>query len=87
MSDEIQKVYYSVSEAAEDVGVLTSAIRFWDDEYDVIKKRTKTNARQITVNELMLFHKIKTLAKFMNKYGVQAVLDGDIQIKVNPDIL
>jgi DNA-binding transcriptional MerR regulator len=85
---ETKKIHYTVSEAAKDVGVATSAIRFWDDEYGIIKTRTpKGNSRKITIKELMVLHKIKTLGKFMNKNGIKAVLDGDIQIKVNPEIL
>ena len=88
MSDEIKRVYYTVGEAAEDLGEATSAVRYWDDEYGIIKTRKeKGNKRQITVKELMTLHKIKTLTKFMNKDGIKAVLAGDIQIKVNPDLL
>ena len=88
MKEEIEKVYYTVREAAKDVGVAPSSIRFWDEEYGIIKARkSSNNSRKITVKELMLFHKVKTLRKFMNKDGVKAVLDGDIQIKVNPEIL
>ena len=88
MEHETEKVYYTVMEAADDVGVLPSSIRFWDDKYDVISKRSnKGNRRQITPKELLVFHKINTLMKFMNNDGVGHVLKGDIKIQVNPEIL
>ena len=87
MSDKVKKIYYTVGEAAKDIGIYGSKIRYWDDEYNVIKDRTKGNLRKITVKELMLLHKIHTLTKFMNSTGVKAVLEGDIQLKVNPEIL
>lgn len=87
MSEEIDRKYYSVQQAAEDVGVAKSKLRYWDDEYNIVNKRNQADARKITVKELLVFHKVKTLRKFMNKRGVQAVLDGDIQIQVNPKLL
>jgi DNA-binding transcriptional MerR regulator len=87
MNDEIERVYYTVQQAAEDVGVQGSKIRFWDDQCDIIKKRNDKNNRKISVKELLVFHKIKTLRRFMTMNGVKAVLEGDVQIKVNPDIL
>ena len=87
MSAEIEKVYYNVKEAAKDVGVTPSNIRYWDDRYHIVEKRGKNDKRFISVKELLVFHKINTLRKFMNLDGIDAVLRGDINIQINKELL
>ena len=36
---EIEKRYYTIGEVADDLGVATSLIRFWESEFDIIKPK------------------------------------------------
>ena len=36
---EIEKKYYTIGEVADDLGVATSLIRFWEGEFDIIKPK------------------------------------------------
>ncbi|MCH8331849.1 MAG: MerR family transcriptional regulator [Bacteroidetes bacterium] len=61
---EIQKLYYSIGEVAEMFEVSTSLIRFWENEFDVLKpKKNKKGNRQFTQNDItnlkLIFHLVK----------------------------
>jgi len=58
-SKEIGKLYYRIGEVAEIFNVNTSLIRFYENEFDVIKPhRNKKGNRLFTQNDVDNFHKI-----------------------------
>jgi len=74
---KIEKVFFSISEVAEMLGVSTSLIRFWDKEFTIIKLQknkkgnrmfTKENIQQLKV----IYHLVKE--KGMTLKGAEALL-------------
>ncbi|MFM2135603.1 MAG: hypothetical protein RL021_1003 [Bacteroidota bacterium] len=61
---EIEKLYYSIGEVADMFGVNTSHIRFWSNEFDVIRPATnKKGNRLYTRDDIENFRKIYHLVK------------------------
>ena len=61
---EIGKLYYRIGEVAEMFGVNTSLIRFYENEFDIIKPhRNKKGNRMFTRNDVDHFHMIFHLIK------------------------
>ena len=61
---EITKKYYTIGEVAEQFGVATSLIRFWESEFDIIKpKKNRKGNRQFTNEDIesvrLIFHLVK----------------------------
>jgi len=61
---EIEKKYYTIGEVADQFGVATSLIRFWESEFDIIKpKKNRKGNRQFTKEDIesvrMIFHLVK----------------------------
>ncbi len=61
---EIEKRYYSIGEVAEDLGVATSLIRFWEGEFDIIKpQKNRKGNRQFTKTDIdnvkLIYHLVK----------------------------
>ena len=61
---EIEKKYYTIGEVAEELGVATSLIRFWEGEFDNIKpKKNRKGNRQFTKEDLqnvkLIYHLVK----------------------------
>lgn len=60
----IKKVYYRIGEVAEMFGVNISLIRFWENEFDIIKPfRNKKGNRFFTQSDVDNFHIIYHLVK------------------------
>ena len=61
---KIEKVFYSISEVADLFGVNTSKIRFWENEFDILKphKNAKGN-RMFTKEDIenlkLIYHLLK----------------------------
>ncbi|MBS1951371.1 MAG: Transcriptional regulator, MerR family [Cytophagales bacterium] len=83
---EIEKLYYSIGEVAEQFNVAPSLIRFWESEFDIIQpKKNRKGNRQFTKEDIesirTIYHLVKqkgfTLqgAKEMLKNDSQAVKD------------
>ena len=50
---EIQKKYFTIGEVADELGVATSLIRFWEGEFDIIKpKKNRKGNRQFTQDDI-----------------------------------
>ncbi|MFY0598445.1 MAG: MerR family transcriptional regulator [Cyclobacteriaceae bacterium] len=50
---EIEKKYFTIGEVAEELGVATSLIRFWEGEFDIIKpKKNRKGNRQFTKTDI-----------------------------------
>jgi len=61
---EIGKLYYRIGEVAELFGVNTSLIRYYENEFDIIRPhRNKKGNRLFTQNDVDNFHKIFHLIK------------------------
>jgi DNA-binding transcriptional MerR regulator len=74
---KIEKVFYSISEVADMFGVNTSNIRFWENEFDILKphKNAKGN-RMFTKDDIenlkIIYHLLKE--KGMTIRGAQKKL-------------
>ena len=60
----IEKKYYTIGEVAEELGVATSLIRFWEGEFDIIKpKKNRKGNRQFTPEDIknvkLIYHLVK----------------------------
>ncbi len=61
---KIEKLYYSIGEVANMFGVNTSLIRYWENEFDVIKpQKNKKGNRFFTQKDIDNFHIIYHLVK------------------------
>ena len=61
---EIEKVYFTIGEVAEEFNVATSLIRFWETEFDVLNpKKNKKGNRQFTKSDIqklrLIYHLVK----------------------------
>ena len=61
---EIEKVYFTIGEVAEDFNVATSLIRFWESEFDILSpKKNKKGNRQFTKSDIkklqLIYHLVK----------------------------
>lgn len=83
---KIEKKYFSIGEVAAQLNVATSLIRFWENEFDIIKpKKNRKGNRQFTKEDIdnvrLIYHLVKekgyTLqgAKDMLKNNSQQVQD------------
>ncbi len=74
---KIEKVFYSISEAAEMFDVNTSNIRFWENEFEILKpQKNKKGNRMFTVEDIgnlkIIYHLLKE--KGMTIKGAQKKL-------------
>jgi DNA-binding transcriptional MerR regulator len=61
---KIEKVFYSIGEVAEMFGVNTSNIRFWENEFDILKPyKNKKGNRMFTKEDIenlkIIYHLLK----------------------------
>jgi DNA-binding transcriptional MerR regulator len=60
----VEKLYYSIGEVAKMFDVNTSLIRFWENEFDIIKpKKNKKGNRFFTKQDIDNLHLIYFLVK------------------------
>ena len=61
---EIEKLYFSIGEVAEQFNVAPSLIRFWESEFDLIKpKKNRKGNRQFTKEDIQNVRTIYHLVK------------------------
>lgn len=61
---EFIKLYYSIGEVSEKLGVNTSLIRFWEKEFKEIKpKKNERGKRYYTASDIQVLQKIYHLVK------------------------
>ena len=63
-TNDIQKLYYSISEVAEMFGVSNSLIRFWETEFSILKPRKNSRGdRRFTQKDIknleLIYHLVK----------------------------
>ena len=60
----VERLYWSIGEVAEEMGVNTSLIRHWEKEFGMIRpKRTGRGDRQYTRKDIDLLKRIQELVK------------------------
>ena len=64
LKTNIEKLFYSIGEVAQMYGVNVSLIRFWENEFDILKpKKNKKGNRMFTKTDLgnleVIFHLVK----------------------------
>lgn len=74
---KIEKVFYPISEVAEMFGVNTSNIRYWENEFDILKPhKNKKGNRMFTPEDIenlrIIYHLLKE--RGMTIKGAQAKL-------------
>lgn len=50
-SDKKQKLFYSIGEVAQMLGEQTSAVRYWEKEFDIIKPQKNKKGNRMFTNE------------------------------------
>jgi DNA-binding transcriptional MerR regulator len=61
---KVEKLFYSIGEAAEILDVPVSTVRFWENEFDILKpRRNKKGNRLFTPEDLENLKKIHFLLK------------------------
>lgn len=61
---KIEKVFYSISEVAEMFNVNTSNIRFWENEFDILKPHKNAKGNRMFTNDdienlKLIYHLLK----------------------------
>ncbi len=51
MTDNKDKLYYSIGEVAEMLGEQTSAVRYWEKEFDIIKPHKNKKGNRMFTSE------------------------------------
>jgi DNA-binding transcriptional MerR regulator len=75
----IEKLYYSIGEVSEMLGLPVSTVRFWENEFDVLKPmKNKKGNRMFTANDLKNLKIIHRLLKEdgMTLAGVKKKMTG-----------
>lgn len=59
-----EKLYYSIGEVAEMLGVQTSAVRYWEKEFDILKPRKNRKGNRLfspadVENLKIIYHLLK----------------------------
>ncbi len=81
---EIEKVYFTIGEVAEEFNVATSLVRFWETEFDVLSpKKNKKGNRQFTRTDIQKLRLIYHLVKERG-FTLQGAKE---MLKNNPDEL
>ena len=78
---EIEKIYYSIGEVAEQFNVAPSLIRFWESEFDLIQpKKNRKGNRQFTKEDIenvrTIYHLVKQ--KGFTLQGAKEMLRNDM---------
>jgi DNA-binding transcriptional MerR regulator len=79
---EIEKIYYSIGEVAEQFNVAPSLIRFWESEFEIIQpKKNRKGNRQFTKEDIenvrTIYHLVKQ--KGFTLQGAKDMLRNDTQ--------
>ena len=83
---EIEKIYYSIGEVAEQFNVAPSLIRFWESEFELIQpKKNRKGNRQFTKEDIenvrTIYHLVKQ--KGFTLQGAKEMLRNDTQAVKN----
>jgi DNA-binding transcriptional MerR regulator len=79
---EIEKLYYSIGETAELLGLSTSVLRFWEKEFDTLKpKKNGKGDRFFTKDDI---EQIKLIRHLVREKGF-TIEGAKAQLKHKPD--
>jgi len=83
---EIQKKYFTIGEVADELGVATSLIRFWEGEFDIIKpKKNRKGNRQFTQDDIrnvkLIYYLVKE--KGFTLQGARDFIKNDVEAASN----
>lgn len=83
---EIEKKYFTIGEVAEELGVATSLIRFWEGEFDIIKpKKNRKGNRQFTPEDVknvkLIYYLVKE--KGYTLQGARDFIKNDVETATN----
>jgi DNA-binding transcriptional MerR regulator len=83
---EIEKKYFTIGEVAEELGVATSLIRFWEGEFDIIKpKKNRKGNRQFTKEDIknvkLIYYLVKE--KGFTLQGARDFIKNDVDAAKN----
>ena len=78
---KIEKLYYSIGEVSRMLEVPVSTVRFWENEFDILKPmKNKKGNRMFTANDLknlMIIHRLLK-EEGMTMAGVKKKLSGNM---------
>lgn len=64
MSEERQKLYYTIGEVADELGVNRSLVRYWDERFPQVKPRkNRRGERFFTEKDIKVLKRIQHLTK------------------------
>ena len=83
---EIEKKYFTIGEVADELGVATSLIRFWEGEFDIIKpKKNRKGNRQFTKEDIrnvkLIYYLVKE--KGFTLQGARDFIKNDVEAATN----
>lgn len=83
---EIEKKYFTIGEVADELGVATSLIRFWEGEFDIIKpKKNRKGNRQFTKEDIknvkLIYYLVKE--KGFTLQGARDFIKNDVETATN----
>tara|TARA_Y100000310_G_C20684329_1_gene818005 strand:- start:712 stop:1050 length:339 start_codon:yes stop_codon:yes gene_type:complete len=83
---EIEKKYFTIGEVADELGVATSLIRFWEGEFDIIKpKKNRKGNRQFTKEDIrnvkLIYYLVKE--KGFTLQGARDFIKNDVEAASN----
>jgi len=84
MKTEIAKLYYSIGEVSQELGVRSSNVRFWCKEIGIKPSRSHiTNNRRFTREDIELLHKVKGLSDtgIYTIVGIKWALEAELKTK------
>ena len=71
LDHEIQKLYYSIGEVADLVGLEPHVLRYWETEFEQLEPRKNRAGRRIYTDEdIEVVRRIQTLLK-VDKYTIE----------------
>lgn len=83
---KIEKIYYSIGDVADMFGVTTSNIRFWENEFDILKPRKNAKGTRMFKTEdienlKIIYHLLKE--RGMTIKGAQKKLKDNREDTIN----
>ncbi|MEQ8550225.1 MAG: MerR family transcriptional regulator [Cyclobacteriaceae bacterium] len=83
---EIEKKYFTIGEVADELGVATSLIRFWEGEFDIIRpKKNRKGNRQFTTEDIknvrLIYYLVKE--KGYTLQGAREFIKNDVEAASN----
>jgi DNA-binding transcriptional MerR regulator len=78
---EIEKLYYSIGEVAEQLQVNASMIRYWENEFDILKPRKNAKGNRLFTKEdiqnlKLIYHLVKEKGYTLD--GAKSYLKGNV---------